>query len=340
MFSDTPSPHNTERASSSITNLHAPRTVPVVTAADVTRALHEAYDIKVLDVPHPLESYWDYNFKVQSRRGPLFCKTYTHDQLHDALFHADIIEKLASEGILVPPVIRTRDNKTIGEINGLPFIVQRFFPGDLLANIPLTQKIIRELGQTLAQIHNSLEGRKVIGNTFKVSSWDPRQYDLLFSRYNASRSKFSPRVKNQLDTLQMKTEALSPNLRELPMGIIHCDYHPGNILVAHNTIAGILDFNEAIQSWYAGDIGIALSYLMSGDISRIECATLFIEGYKKERELSVLERAFVPLMIQLRVATRVIESKLEGCATSRSDIDLLSYFNDHLVSRQWVNTLL
>jgi Ser/Thr protein kinase RdoA (MazF antagonist) len=325
---------------SRITDLHAPRTVPAVSADDVVRVLDSAYGLTATRHPQPLDSYWDYNFKVHTNIGNLFCKAYTHDQFEDARFHADVITKLSREGLLVPRLIPSRGGHPVCEINGLPFIVQRFLPGEVLANTELTPKLNHELGRTLAQIHNILEGRIVTGNKTKISSWDPRQHQLLFTRYEGALSLFSPRARKALDTVQVKTEALYPELRELPVGIAHGDYHPGNILVAHNTVAGVLDFNEAIESWHCGDIGIALSYLIQGEKDPIEIAKNFLNGYRAERDLTVYERVFIPLMIQLRACTRAIESKLAGGSASKSDINLIEYLNDPTTARAWTNFLL
>ena len=332
--------HSTPALHARITDLHAPREVPAVSAEDVTRVLRSEYGLVVNRPPDPLESYWDYNFKACTNIGPLFCKAYTHDQREDARFHADIIGKLSTEGILVPPIIPSQGGHAVSEVNGLPFIAQRFFPGETLAHTTISPKITYELGATLARIHNILEGRLVKGNTTKISSWDPQQHQLLFTRYEGSITSFSPRARKALDAVQLKTEALYPELRELPVGITHGDYHPGNILIAHNAITGILDFNEAMESWYVGDIGIALSYLIQGARDPLETTRTFVSGYQRERGLSLFERVFIPLMIQLRASTRAIESSLDGGTTPMSDIKIVEHFNDISVSSKWVNALL
>ena len=336
---NTPLPHATSPDPGGITDLHAPRSVPPVSSRDVSHTLTSQYGIEPLGLPQRMESYWDFNFKVATPIGPLFCKAYTHDQFEDARFHADVLTKLASEGILVPPVVTSRHNATVGEINGLPFIVQRFLPGESLANLTLTRPMIFELGETLAQIHNSLEGRCISGNTFKRTSWDPRQHELLFSRFDAAVEHFSLQAQRELDTLRGKIAEFLPNLRELPTGITHGDYHPGNILVAHRKIAAVLDFNEAIDSWLLGDIGIALSYMNNQELPLLQCAKSFIAGYRSERPLALFERVFIPVLIQLRAATRLIETGLDSNRESREDLKLIRHLNDPKVFEDWVRAL-
>jgi Ser/Thr protein kinase RdoA (MazF antagonist) len=95
-----------------------------------------------------------------------------------------------------------------------------------------------------------------------------------------------------------------------------------------------------MESWYVGDIGIALSYLIQGARDPLETTRTFVSGYQRERGLSLFERVFIPLMIQLRASTRAIESSLDGGTTPMSDIKIVEHFNDISVSSKWVNALL
>lgn len=339
MLSNNSGPHSSSFHEAHLTDLHAPRNVPAVSPADVTGVLTTTYGIYPKEHPKRIESYWDFNFKVATTIGPLFCKTYTHDRFEDARFHTDIMGKLTSEGMLVPAVIPSLDGKAVNELNGLPFIVQRFLPGESLSNVALTPPILAELGRTLAQIHNTLEGRIISGNRFKISSWDPRQHQLLFSRYDTAVANFSPRAQRAIDSLRVQTAEYLPLLREFPVGITHGDYHPGNILVAHQKIAAVLDFNEAIESWLVGDLGIALSYMNNEQIPLIACAQHLLAGYRTERPLTLIERAVLPLMIQLRAATRVIETTIDGGRESGHDIRLINYLNDPKILKCWLQEL-
>lgn len=339
MLSNNSGPYSSSSHEGHVTNLHAPRNVPAVSPADVTRVLTTTYGIQPKGHPKRIDSYWDFNFKVATTIGPLFCKAYTHDRFEDARFHTDIMGKLTSEGILVPAVVPSRDGKTVNEMNGLPCIVQRFLPGESLSSVALTPHILAEIGRTLAQIHNTLEGRIISGNRFKISSWDPRQHDLLFSRYDAAVEKFSPSAQRELDGLRVKTSEYRPLLRELSVGITHGDYHPGNILVAHQRIAAVLDFNEAIESWLVGDLGIALSYMHNEEMPLIACGHHLLAGYRSERSLTLIERAVLPLMIQLRAATRVIETTLDGGQESGNDIVLIQHLNDPKNLKSWLQEL-
>lgn len=339
MLSNNSGPHSSSSHEGHFTDLHAPRNVPAVSPADVTRVLTSTYGIQPKGPPTRIDSYWDFNFKVATTIGPLFCKAYTHDRFEDARFHTDIMGKLTREGILVPAVVPSLDGKAVNVLNGLPCIVQRFLPGKYLSNVALTPSILAELGRTLAQIHNTLEGRIISGNRFKISSWDPRQHELLFSRYDAAVEQFSPRARRELDGLRVKASEYLPLLRELPVGITHGDYHPGNILVAHQRIAAVLDFNEAIESWLVGDLGIALSYMNNEQIPLITCAHHLLAGYRTERPLTLIERAVLPLMIQLRAATRVIETTIDGGQESGDDIRLIHHLNDPKILKHWLQEL-
>jgi homoserine kinase type II len=312
-----------------------PKVEQVVSADDVVVALENAYGLRVVGSPVAMESYWDFNFRVRTHVGAVFCKAYTHDSLHDAEFHASLIEVLANEGLPVPRVMRARGGQHVTSAAGLPFIVQEFLPGEGVSELPMTGRLLSELGRTLAQIHNAADGRRFRGNQTKITSWDPRQHDLLFARYEGAAERFSPRARKQIEGLRRSVDTRCGELDALPRGIIHGDYHPGNVLGVGQRIVGVIDFSEAINSWIIADLGICLSYLLHDREARFKTVATFLKGYLREGQLSRHERALLPTMIQLRAATRAIECKLDGGVSAAADLELIEFFSDPAVEDAW-----
>jgi Ser/Thr protein kinase RdoA (MazF antagonist) len=326
----------TNASSGDITNLHTPRDIPLVTAEDIQRAIENDYGLAVTGAPSAVDGYWDFNFDALTSAGAVFCKVYTHDSHLDAQFHADVMNTLAEEGLPTAEVFRNRNGQTVSSIAGMPFIVQRRLPGVPLSELPTTSARIFDLGKTLGQIHNAADGRRFQGNHTKITSWDPRQRDLLFSRYEGAVERFSPHARKHLDALQRKTNLLREELDDLPQGVIHGDYHPGNVLGFEKGISGVVDFSEAMRSWTVADVGICLSYLMGEPHSRFITAAHFLTGYCEEAPLSRPELALLPTVIQLRAATRAIETKLDGGVAQNAEIELIEYFNRNSVEDKWI----
>jgi Ser/Thr protein kinase RdoA (MazF antagonist) len=327
---------NRTDSSLDISNLHTPRITPGVTPEDITVVLRELYGLEATKHPSEIGGYWDFNFHVLTPAGAVLCKVYTHDSHRDAEFHADLMNTLSREGLPVSEVLRTREEQTVCSVASMPCIVQRWLPGVSMSELPITNERIYELGETLAQIHNASDGRRFAGSQTKITSWDPRQWELLFDRYEASVHRFSPYARKHLDVLHRKTLFLRDELNSLPQGIIHGDYHPGNVLGFKEGISGVVDFSEATHSWIVGDLGICLSYLMEEQETRFHRAAHFLTGYCQEAPLARTELALLPIMIQLRAATRAIESKLDGGVAERSEIELIEYFNQDLVEAKWL----
>lgn len=323
-------------SSCDITRLRTPQVLPIIAPEDITRALGEFYGLKVMKAPSAIGGYWDFNFHVRTAAEEVLVKVYTHDSCRDAQFHTDLINTLFREGLPVSEVLMTQSGQTVCSIAGMPYIVQRWLPGRSLSELPITLERIYELGKTLARIHNAADGRHFVGKQTKITSWDPRQWELLFDRYEASVHLFSPYARKHLDALYKKTVALREELDSLPKGIIHGDYHPGNVLGSDKGICGVVDFSEAMHSWLVADLGICLSYLMEERESRFRTAEHFLRGYYQEAQLSAPELALLPTMIQLRAATRAIETKLDGGVAERPEIELIEYFNRDAVEDKWI----
>lgn len=315
-----------------------PRVDRVVSERDVVAALEGNYGLRVVGSPVPMESYWDFNFRVRTHVGAVFCKAYTHDSLHDAEFHVSLIDVLASEGLPVPRVLRASGGEPVTSAAGLPFIVQEFLPGEGVSELPMTSRLLNGLGRTLAQIHNAADGRRFRGNQTKTTSWDPRQHELLFARYDGAVERFSPRARKQIESLRRSVDARCGELDALPRAIIHGDFHPGNVLGVGQRIVGVVDFSEAISSWIIADLGICLSYLLHDREARFKTVAGFLNGYLQEGELSRRERVLLPTMIQLRAATRAIECKLDGGVSAAADLELIEFFSNSAVEEAWGRT--
>lgn len=95
-----------------------------------------------------------------------------------------------------------------------------------------------------------------------------------------------------------------PDLRNLPHQLIHGDINASNVLEdENNNISAVLDFEFVSRDIRVMDLAICLSEAISNknsDEFKFKCMKRFIEGYKKNINLTIDEVKAVPKLIMLR----------------------------------------
>jgi Ser/Thr protein kinase RdoA (MazF antagonist) len=137
--------------------------VPDISADAAARVVRELYGIE--GAFSRLYSERDQNFRVRASDGADYVLKIANsdedpgvlDMQHQALAHVEARDP----DLPTPRVIRTRDGAMSGSIDGADgkaHIVRllSFMPGIDLAEVPLTQRVLRALGATTAQLDKAL----------------------------------------------------------------------------------------------------------------------------------------------------------------------------------------
>ena len=108
----------------------------------------------------------------------------------------------------------------------------------------------------------------------------------------------------ELSSYFIKFKECIPDLRKLPHQLIHGDINASNVLEdENNNISAILDFEFVAKDLRAMDLAICLSEAISNknsDEFKFKCMKRFIDGYKKNINLTIDEIKAVPKLIMLR----------------------------------------
>ena len=101
------------------------------------------------------------------------------------------------------------------------------------------------------------------------------------------------------------------NLNLLPQGVCHNDFHGGNLLAKGDNVLGILDFGDALKTWYAADLAITLAFISFKKANPLPSMKSVVRGYSSKRKLSAAEKSSLLLLIKMRAAALAVEVPLE-----------------------------
>ncbi|HSX43285.1 MAG TPA: phosphotransferase [Candidatus Saccharimonadales bacterium] len=156
-------------------------------------------------------------------------------------------------------------------------VVTRFIPGQHPVAGKVSIATARRLGTALAQFHSS------------VTSLPYSNADQLLSQSPTDWIKSELKIAKLADLEELKHVAHSFNDNDLPVGIIHGDFHTNNILIEGDKIA-LLDFEYSGEGVLLLDITrSALDICRSGNLFSEAKLKAYIAGYESIRPLTHAE---------------------------------------------------
>jgi len=102
------------------------------------------------------------------------------------------------------------------------------------------------------------------------------------------------------------TNDLSPQLAALPKQVIHNDANDHNIVLeADGSLVGLIDFNDMLYSYRAGEIAVACAYTMTGRSDPIGAVLPIVTAYYAENPLCEDEITMLFDLIEARIAISI-----------------------------------
>jgi Ser/Thr protein kinase RdoA (MazF antagonist) len=98
------------------------------------------------------------------------------------------------------------------------------------------------------------------------------------------------------------------DLASLPRQVIHNDLNSDNLLVRDDSIVGVIDFADVVESVRIAELAIACTYAMLGQDDSVAVALDVIAGYRSVTEPSAAEVDVLLDLILIRLATSVTMS--------------------------------
>lgn len=270
---------------------------PAVPLAQLEDAL-TAYDL-----PGPVSLTWlrrgfNDHYEVTADAARFILRVYLPDKPYirspsDFQAEADTLTVLAAEGLAVSAPVPDRDGALLKvlETDGLnrPVALFTYAPGEERRGRDFTEAAARDLGMTLARIHQLADERHLGQDRYILDE------EFLVDRPIAA---LRHALGSDADGLEAYGETLKAGLRHLPrtqgtFGFIHGDLHTGNLRVEQDRCT-VFDFDHGGQGWRAYDLAVLRMSLPDGPWAAL------LEAYRSVRPFSEEEEAALPLLAQVR----------------------------------------
>ncbi|WP_288759394.1 homoserine kinase [uncultured Brevundimonas sp.] len=229
------------------------------------------------------------NYRLETDRGR-FVLTLFEGRTDEASlpFCLGLTAHLADRGFPAPRPVADRSGGWLGRLNGRAAAVIEWKNGAWLRQpSPADQAAA---GAVLARLHQAAEG--YAGR--RANPVGPPAWGRLAERC-AGAAKGEDRL--LLDRVEAALARLGdPFADELPVGAIHADYFPDNVLFEDGAVSGVIDFYFGCTGALAYDLAIALSAWGFDADGRAmpDALAAFQRGYEAVRPLSEAERDALP----------------------------------------------
>jgi homoserine kinase type II len=218
---------------------------------------------------------------------------YEHrTELDDLPFFLGLLDHLAGRGCPVPRTIHDRENRALRMHEGKALALIEFLPGVSVSKPTPAQA--RTVGAALAQIHlASADFGASRANGLGPSAWRELASACGASGLTSIDTGLAELVERQLALLEREWPG------ELPIGTIHADLFPDNVLMLGDSVSGLIDFYFACTDILAYDVAVThAAWCFSADGKCFDSAlsAAMLEGYDSIRKLSPDERASLPVL--------------------------------------------
>jgi len=233
------------------------------------------------------------NFSLRTTAGDYILTLYEKRvDPADLPWFLGLMEHLATRGITCPLPVRARDGAALRFLAGRHAAITTFLPGVWPRRV--RQEHCAPVGTAMATLH--LAGQDYAPtrrNALAPDDWRP-----LLERTRDRADEVAPGLAAELDAALAAILAAWPS--GLPVGHIHADLFPDNVFFLDGKLSGLIDFYFAATDLLAYDLAIGLNaWCFEPDFSlNVTKARAMLAAYGARRELSVAERAALPVLCQ------------------------------------------
>lgn len=264
----------------------------------------EYFDIRVSARQLPSER--DQNFLLTDRAGEKFVLKIANalevpefiEAQNAVLKH---LEKRISFCQRLVPASSREETVSVRSLTEAKHLVRmvHYLPGVPLAEIkPHSAKLLRDLGRKLGELDRALADfdHPAVHRDFH---WDLANGNRVIDEYGGLISDVS--LRKLVCKCRVEFDA------DLRRSVIHGDANDYNVLVDPDrmTVVGLIDFGDMVYSYTAGNLAIAIAYVVLEKEDPVTAAAQVVEGYTQEFSLLQNELDILWDLVRLRLAMSV-----------------------------------
>lgn len=190
-----------------------------------------------------------------------------------------ILKQLEDRGIKSSCVVATTDGRLYSAFNDKPILLKEFIAGVELTHAAMTESIASDIGRELARLHGAGD----------FSSRRATQHYRLNIFEDIAAGLPKGKFRDWFLTEYGRISSEFPS--GLPMGFVHSDVFPNNIIIEDGQFKCLLDFEYLSYFPLAFDLACGIVGLAWQDgILNVNLSSSLIRGYELERQLGSEER--------------------------------------------------
>lgn len=231
------------------------------------------------------------NFFVSLERGECVL-TLVERGPRDGLGRAvALLDVLHAAGLPVPHALRRADGGAIGELAGLPALLQPRLPGRHV--VAASPHHCHAVGELLARLHRATRAAPIDWPGDRGFAWMLAEGPLQVLRLDAAACQL---LKGALEELAR----LRPRFEALPGANLHGDLFRDNVLFDGNHLSGVLDFHNACSGPMLYDLAIAANDWCVEPCGAFDPARLdaLLAGYAALRPFVAAEAELWPALLR------------------------------------------
>lgn len=255
----------------------------------IAEVIRENYDLGEVQLPQQLEAAHQRRHRkmtVETSKGKFLAKTYKRDPVVlDALaFQHRLSDHLYKEGLPVARIERAKNGKGVVEVDNWALELQEFIDGGAMQ---LTSATLQASATALGKFHKVCRGLPVPprdAQKWRFSEVPREQFQKLYeaAREEAGEAKMARFCDEIVKFLNDASKELHYDKRnEFEVGLIHGDWHGGNLMFRGEELVAIVDLEFAGDGCYLEDIAYA--------VSNLAIRTTHLEDKLKYRTFMILD---------------------------------------------------
>ncbi len=262
--------------------------------------------------------------------------------LNGLRFQHQVIEHLSKSGFPVAEVQRSRDNRTIVDLESQHYEVSRWIDGHRYAH---DAKEAKAAGAAMAAMHDLLEPMQ--DDAPRRRGYHDRR-DVAAFVLECSQRESSSMLYATAAMMQAARRDVRRFWSDFPTTVIHGDWHPGNVLMGTDRVAGVIDFESACMEQRISDLANGLlQFTCAREVGtpvaawptavELKLFESMVGGYKLVARNSPCAReiACIPsLMIEALAVETAITLRRKGQLRSRTPGDVLPWIVQRL---EWID---